>query len=108
MKVYIIPHIVKRPIEKLLAEEFGEEEYKVVYADDKMYYRYWDEGWSNSLGERAEKKIKENTKEADEILFITVGFQPAVIKVWDVVKNIFGEVSILTYDSEAEKFIEVR
>ena len=103
MKTYIIPHIVRRPIEKLLSE-YEEDEYTVVYADDKMYYKYWEDGWKEELKER----VVENLADVKgDVVFITVGFQPAVILIWEIVRGMFGDVEIMTYDSEMEKFVVV-
>ena len=106
MKI-IVTHIVKKDVVKALQNTYGNSNLELVSADNTVLYDYKKEGWMKDLKERMKENLKKELKNEKTVYFLAVGFIPAVLIAYDVLKEMKKEIVVLNYNKEEEIYEEI-
>ena len=105
MKV-VISHVVKKDVMTPIYTTYGKG-IEIVTADNTLMYDYMEDGWRKHLYERMKKNLSKSLDGESIVYFLAVGFIPAVLVAYDVLKDLGKKIVILNYNKIEEKYDEI-
>lgn len=96
-RLVIVSHLSKKDVSRVVGEMFGKAD--ILYMDNMAKYDYTKKGWRKELEKRMRKNVSNvEFEKYDEIYFVAVGFIPAVLVGYDVLRDMGVEFDVLTHN----------
>lgn len=102
----VVSHVVNKNIVKALKNTIEIDDTEIVYADNLAIYDYEKVGWMNETRERMKKRLEKELKGEDGVYFLAVGFIPAVLIAYGVLREMGKKITVLTYN-KGEKMYDI-